>query len=95
MTNRIYNCGNRIYDSFIHTVKEYILRPAAPREELGIQFVDKVVSFIIKVMATPDFEVVEYFVHNARGYPAKVGPQHAGWKFSLNSDDRISAFSAI
>jgi len=27
-TNRTYNSGNRTYDSFIHTVKEYILRPA-------------------------------------------------------------------
>ena len=34
MTNRIYNCGNRIYDSFIHIVKEYILRPAVEREAL-------------------------------------------------------------
>jgi len=25
MTNRIYNCGNRIYDSFLRAVKEYVL----------------------------------------------------------------------
>jgi len=33
-TNRTYNSGNRTYDSFIHTVKEYILRPAVEREAL-------------------------------------------------------------